>query len=474
MRKVFILASLLLFMVAGFAQAPDMRTNLRYNDALCRYEVYVQPATSASSFYMGGSQIVIAVPHNTITNYTGFRRNAFQITTVAPTGNTWAITAFADKDFDPSYNGTGFDYYAVDHAGGPLGAVTASTEILLFTFSLGQNCIDGLRLWEGVGVANSGAGAIPNNYNDPKYPTLPYGGGGDFETNFSEALLNVETWVGNYNNNPTVLPKPTANITYVCDVPLVGYATITANVTGGSMCTAASYAWSGTGLWLVPPGTAADGIGQPPYGDYTVVVTDNNGCQATATEVIGANCAPVLPVEMLSFTVTKSGDDALLNWATASEVNNNFFDVQHSVNGEEFNYVGRVNSLNGNSTAVQNYQFVHNSPAKGVNYYRLKQVDFDGTFEYSDIRSIMFGGAGNLVIYPNPVNSTLNVQVPDGIEKAVVEIVNATGQVVRSMNMTDMSQSVLQLNVSDLALGFYFIQMNTGADTYREQFVITK
>jgi hypothetical protein len=474
MRKVFLLFALLLIVATGFAQVPNMRTNLRYNAAMCRYEVYVRPETSAASFYMGGSQITIAVPHNTIANYTGFRRNAFQIQTAAPTGNTWSVTAFADKDFNVIY-ANGFDYYAVDHAGGPLGAVTANVEILLFTFTLGQNCIDGLRLWEGVGVANGNVGAIPNNYNDPKYPTQPYGGGGDFETNFSEALAPAEAWVGNYNNTPTVLPKPTIAISYVCDAPLVGYATITANVTGGSVCAPASYAWSGTGAWLVPPGTTNQGIGQPPYGSYTVAVTDNNGCQATTTEAIAANCAPVLPVEMLSFTVTKSGNDARLNWATATEVNNNYFDVQHSTDGENFSYIGRVNSLVGNSTTVQNYTLLHNNPPKGVNYYRLKQVDFDGSFEYSDIRSIVFGTAGNLVIYPNPTNSTLNVKVPIGIENnAVIEIVNSLGQVVRTLVTSDMSNAVLSFNVSDLALGYYFIQIKSGSDTYREQFVITK
>ncbi len=478
MKRFLIIASLFLFVFTGMAQVPDMRTNLRYNDALCRYEVYVEPATSAPSFYMGGSQIVVAVPHNAITNYTGYRRNAFQISTVAPSGNTWAITAFADADFDSTYNGVGYDYYAIDHAGGPLGAVTANTEILLFTFTLGQNCIDGLRLWEGSGPgysANGGVGAIPDNFSDPKYPTLPYGGGGDFETNFSEALANVEAWVGNYNNNPTLLPKPTVSISYICDVPASGFATITANVTGGASCAAINYTWTGTGSWFAAPGNSEDGIAVPPYGEYIVSIIDNNGCEATATEIISAACGPVLPVEMLSFTVTKSGDDALLNWATATEVNNNYFDVQHSTDGEHFNYIGRVNSLNGNSTTVQNYQFTHNKPPKGVNYYRLKQVDFDGTYEYSDIRSIVFGGAGNLAIYPNPTSSNINVKVPEGIEhNAIIEIVNAAGQTVRAMTVSDMSTAILTFNVSDLALGYYFIQIKTGHDLYREQFIITK
>jgi hypothetical protein len=476
MKRAFILFSLLLFVAMGFAQVPDMRTNLRYNPAQCRYEVYVQPATSAPSFYMGGSQIVIAVPHNAITNFTTFRRNAFSISTVAPTGNTWSITAYADKDFNPTYNMWGFDYYAVDHAGGPMGPVTANTEILLFTFTLGQNCIDGIRLWEGVGVANGNVGAIPNAYNDPKYPTQPFGGGGDFETNFSEALSSVEAWVGNYNNTPTVLPKPTATIGYLCDNPIPNYATLTAGVTGGASCAAMTFVWSGTGGWLTVPGNVASGIAASPYGTYDVLVTDNNGCQSTASLTLNSNCqeAP-LPVELLSFTVTKDNAVAVLDWATATEMNNNYFDVQHSVDGVTFSRIDRVYSQNGNSTSLQTYQTIHNEPAKGVNYYRLKQVDFDGTFEYSDIRSVVFGNVGGLTIYPNPTNEILNVKVPAGMDNtSVIEIVNGAGQVVRSVSNADATNEVLSFNVADLALGYYFIQIRTSSDLYREQFILTR
>lgn len=460
MKRIFVLFSLLLFVVVGFAQVPQMRTNLRYNAATCNYEVYVMPATSASSFYMGGSQIVVAVPHNTIANYTTYRRNAFNIVTVAPSGNTWSVTAYADKDFNIAYTAT-MDYYAIDHSGGPLGAVVANTEILLFTFKLGNNCVDGLRLWEGVGTANGGVGAIPNAYNDPKYPTQPYGGGGDYETNVSEALFNVEAWVGNYNNTPTVLPKPTVNISYVCDVPLVGYATITANVLGGSTCTALSYDWSaGSGTWLIPPGTSISGVGIPPYGTYSVSIADNNGCLASTSLTLAPNCSQPLPVEMLSFTVSKNGDNALLDWVTATEVNNDYFEVEHSSDGEQFNKVDRVYSKNGNSTSVQSYNYVHGNTVKGINYYRLKQVDFDGQFEYTDIRSVVFGGAGNLTVYPNPTSQILNVKVPVGMdENSVIEIVNGVGQVIRTLTEADMSKSILSLNVSDLAIGYYFIQI---------------
>jgi hypothetical protein len=460
MKKIQLLIGLLLLVSAVTAQVPNMRTKLVYNPLDCRYEVYATPSNSASSFNMGGSQIVIAVPHNMIANYNP-RRSAFVITTVAPITNSWVITAWADTDLIQSYAGS-FDYYAVDNNGGPLGSLVANQDILLFHFKLGNNCFDGIRLWEGTG-------ATPNIYNDPKYPS----GGGDFQTNIAEVstLPIVETWVGNSTNVPTVLPGVSAAITTQDGFPAPGLMTIAVTPSGGAACSGYQYQWSGSGVWLVPPGNNSSGIvSSPGLGTYTVTVIDNNGCDEVASITL-----PLLPVELIKFTVTKADNDAMIHWVTATEVNNNYFDVEHSTNGEDFVQIGRVNSKNSNSTSVQNYDFKHTKTAKGINYYRLKQVDFDGTFEYSDIRSVVFGGPAGLTIYPNPTSDVLNVQMPLGLdETAVVEIINAAGQVVRAVQNPKYDGKILSMNIADIAIGYYFVQIRTASDMFREQFVITK
>lgn len=473
MKRFFALTSLLMFVTVMYAQVPDMRTNLRYDDNLCRYEVYVEPSANYADFNMGPSQIVIAVPHDIIANYPTTRSSAFNITTEEPSGAIWSIIDYADKDQIGSYD-EDYDYYSVAHLGGNLGALTANQEILLFHFTLPNNCIDGLRLWEGEGVANNGVGAIPNVYDDPKHPTQPYGGGGDFETNFTEATTNTETWVGNYLNVPTVLPLPQVNITYICDNP-PPYATITANVTGVAGCSI-NYDWStGTGAWAFPPAGTASGLGEAPFGEYIVIVTDYNGCEASANLILDPSCSPPLPVELLKFSVMKDGNVAVLDWITASEINNNYFDVEHSNNGEDFNAIGRVYSQDGNSTEMQYYDFVHNNPSNGINYYRLRQVDFDGQYEYSDIRSVVFGQTSGLKIYPNPTNDILNISIPTDIEpNSTLEIVNNAGQIVRSISNPEQNGALMQLNVGDIAKGFYFIQIRTSDKLYREQFVIAK
>ncbi len=461
MKKILVLFSLLFMVIFGIAQVPpEMRTKLVYDATACRYEVYVIPSSTIATFPMAGAQIVIAVPHNMITNYISFRRNAFNITTVSPTNN-WIITAFADKDVLPTYSGP-FDYYAVDNTGGDLGALTANTPHLLFHFNIGANCINGLRLWEGVG-------AIPNNYNDPQYP-IP---GSDFMSNiaYSSMPSPIETWVGNIDNLPTVLPLPTAGLTTQDGVPLAGLTTITAVPSGGAGCSGYAYTWSGTGVWLSPPGTNNYGIVQTPgLGTYSVQVADNNGCTGVASITL-----PLVPVELISFTATKSNDVTLLNWTTASEVNNNYFAIEHSTDAEQFSQIGKVLSKNGNSTSILKYDFIHTNPSKGINYYRLKQIDFDGSYTYSDVRSVIFGSQSGLIIYPNPTHEMLMVEIPSGMdENAILEITNATGQVVRSLNNPQDNGKIISLNVKDLADGYYFLQIKTTANIFREQFIVSQ
>lgn len=111
-----------------------------------------------------------------------------------------------------------------------------------------------------------------------------------------------------------------------------------------------------------------------------------------------------LPVELLSFEVEERGDAAVLSWSTASEINNAYFAIERSETGRHFEKIGVVNG-NGNSTAIHNYQFIDESPLIGTSYYRLRQVDFDGRFEYAHVTATFFRlGLGDINIYPQPVN----------------------------------------------------------------------
>ncbi len=461
MKKLFLLFGLLLLMGSIVAQVPDMRTKLIYDSVTCRYAVYAIPSVSASTFNLGGSQIVIAVPHDVITNYPTTRRSAFVITTVAPITNNWVITAWADKDVLPTYSGP-FDYYAVDNNGGALGALIANQDLLLFYFTLGENCINGIRLWEGIG-------AVPNNYNDPTHPVM----GGDFVTNLSEAstIPFDEAWVGNIANVPTVLPLPIASISSQDNFPFINMITLTANAMGGAGCNGYGYQWSGTGVWLVPPGATPSGIVQSPgMGIYTVDIKDNNGCQASATITL-----PLVPVELVSFIARRENSVVVLDWTTTTEVNNNYFDVQYAADGLHFEPVGRVFSADRNSTEAQKYQYRHMHPVAGINYYRLKQVDADGAYTYTDIRSVVFGSETGITVYPNPARDILQVRLDDVVdENAIIEIMNFGGQVLCTVQSTVWDGNLLTIDLQNIAAGSYFLRVRYAGNVYRERFLVAR
>ena len=96
------------------------------------------------------------------------------------------------------------------------------------------------------------------------------------------------------------------------------------------------------------------------------------------------NCSSVLPIELISFDCDTDDDIVNLKWTTASEINNDYFIIEHSTDGYEWNEIGEVEGA-GNSTQVIDYNLTHKSPSDGINYYRLTQYDFDGKSESSNV-----------------------------------------------------------------------------------------
>ncbi|MBL4708613.1 MAG: T9SS type A sorting domain-containing protein, partial [Flavobacteriales bacterium] len=118
-----------------------------------------------------------------------------------------------------------------------------------------------------------------------------------------------------------------------------------------------------------------------------------------------------LPIELNYFKAKKKDQHVELNWQTASEINNNFFTVERSSDAVNFEEIGIVDGA-GNSNQVLDYSLLDFNPLKGSAYYRLKQTDFDGAFEYSDLVHAYFTNRhkGKFEVYPNPVtNNFLNV-----------------------------------------------------------------
>ena len=158
------------------------------------------------------------------------------------------------------------------------------------------------------------------------------------------------------------------------------------------------------------------------------------------------NTTNTLPVELISFNLSPKDNSINLQWQTASELNNNGFEIQRSEDAESWEKIGFVKG-NGNSNTIQNYTFNDNSP-KVFNYYRLKQIDFDGAFKYSDIKFLKLGQTLTINISPNPVANILNIDVDNAQQ---IDIYDVAGKLVK--HYSAFSQSI---DVSDFTRGVYF------------------
>ncbi len=119
-----------------------------------------------------------------------------------------------------------------------------------------------------------------------------------------------------------------------------------------------------------------------------------------------------LPITLRSFTAQKQGNEALLQWSTATEQNSSNFAVQHSTDGSSWSTIAILPAA-GNSNTLRNYSYVHSNPATGNNYYRLLQTDMDGKSNYSNVLALSFAGsAGAFTVLANPVsNGVVQLQV---------------------------------------------------------------
>ena len=178
---------------------------------------------------------------------------------------------------------------------------------------------------------------------------------------------------------------------------------------------------------------------------------------------------PVLPVELTAFTAKTDDKQTYLNWQTASEINNDFFAIEHSMDGISFAEIGTVNG-NGTTSDQQRYAFTHSNPVNGINYYRLKQQDFDGAFEYSETRVIQIEKAREIRVFPTLVSEKLTVDRSVNNESdLIIHIYKMTGQLVLEQ-VLPMTLSTVELDLNHLARGHYFISLQDQENIITRQF----
>jgi hypothetical protein len=188
-----------------------------------------------------------------------------------------------------------------------------------------------------------------------------------------------------------------------------------------------------------------------------------------------------LPVELLSFDGLAIDGKIKLSWSTATELNNDYFEVQHSSDAISFTTIGTVGG-NGTSLEVNNYSFTHNTPINGINYYRLKQVDFDGNFEiYHTIavhnESLSLIGNSSFNLYPNPYRHgelTIEFNNIEPNTQVNLSIVSITGEFVFAKELVVPSSRKLNNfdNAIKLSQGIYFVNVKKAQNVAVKRLIV--
>lgn len=205
---------------------------------------------------------------------------------------------------------------------------------------------------------------------------------------------------------------------------------------------------------------------------YCSTVTFNGSSGSGYSNAVNF-CLNPLPVELLSFQALKNNDQALLLWSTGTEINNDFFLIERSTDGQNFSRIGTRHGA-GNSNSITYYNFTDSTPTSGTNYYRLRQVDFDGSENFSEVRVLDFGEAekkGDIFIFPNPVTQgeNINIFIPQNTN-TFIYIFDLKGSMVFSDKIDN--ETILQIDASTFNSGMYFIRLENNQQIQEGKLII--
>jgi parallel beta-helix repeat protein len=215
---------------------------------------------------------------------------------------------------------------------------------------------------------------------------------------------------------------------------------------------------------------------------YTAGVTLNSQVTATVTKYNASNlpgntspfsaCSVTLPVTLVSFTAFYNGNHVDLSWITATEINNKYFNIERSLDGKNFEAIGTVEGA-GNHQGYLNYGFVDATPLSGLVYYRLKQVDFDGTSAYSLIKVVSILSGEQIIVYPTPAHAgeDIHVVISNQAEATpvMIELFDMLGKIVLSYTGEGSSHV---LHSASLAKGIYLVTVKKSFTTTPTKIII--
>ncbi|HTN19026.1 MAG TPA: pectinesterase family protein [Pelobium sp.] len=191
----------------------------------------------------------------------------------------------------------------------------------------------------------------------------------------------------------------------------------------------------------------------------------------TAFGVFGVGNPEALPLQLLNFkakVLKNISPTVQLDWATTNEINTLKFEVERSIDGKNFQSIGTV--ISKNVAGVHNYNFSDENPSAGIAYYRLKQIDLNGTFTYSEPQAINNEEGLVFTIYPNPVADVLTVNHAKAKQNSFIKVLSLDGKVMATVKAETGSFKTVA-NLATLTSGVYLIRFNNGSNNSVSKFI---
>lgn len=207
----------------------------------------------------------------------------------------------------------------------------------------------------------------------------------------------------------------------------------------------------------------------------SVLGYSGSGADCSGSPIFQGTGGAILPIDLVSFKAKKLNGSVLLQWSTASEINNDYFTIERSTNGSEFEDIETVLGA-GNSNSILNYSFVDNNLPAGNVYYRLKQTDFDGSETYSEIVMVVIEKESltkDVNLFPNPTAGLVNISFsqPDVYNVVVTDI---TGKSLTSYQFDSVTNNSGTIDLSDLQNGIYLVHLITDNSRIVRKIELTK
>jgi len=294
-------------------------------------------------------------------------------------------------------------------------------------------------------------------------------------SNFSAGICLGGTWYSNentiyYSFTPTTTSATLEIDNINCDDGITG----TSQFGIWESCAAVSLAPTlANGFLGCVVGTSPLSLTGLTVGQTYIIVVDGNAGSICTWEFT-ATGGIILPIELTDFQAVLVDNSAVeLNWMTTSESNNDFFTIERTVDGKDFEVVGVVDGA-GNSTIILDYKLVDKNPSTGSNYYRLKQTDFDGNHTYSDLVAVEvpvnFTDVG---VFPNPVKGNGYLMFNSNTAEATkIVVFDVAGKRIFSKNYNSVKgNNKLIIPTDNLTQGMYLLSVSDGIESTNVKFI---